>query len=98
MPDWLKILIDAGEFLAFGLYFLLLGSLARQQDTDVARQRPSSTWAYIQFALFILFTLLFFSMRTAAWLSTIFGALYLFSLILAIVLTIQMRQTIETVM
>lgn len=97
MPEWLKILLDTGEFLAFGFYFLLLGSLARQQDTDTERRGLSRIWAYIQFSLFLLFTVLFFSMKASALPYTIFGALYLFSLILAIVLTIQMRRTIEEV-
>jgi membrane-bound metal-dependent hydrolase YbcI (DUF457 family) len=96
MPDWLKIILDTGEFLAFGLYFLLLGSLARRQNTDAEHQRPSKIWAYIEFALFIVFTFLFFSVSTEGLQYTVFGALYLFSLIISIVVTIQMRQTIET--
>jgi len=96
MPDWLKIILDTGEFLAFGLYFLLLGSLARQQNTDEGRQRPIRTWTYVQLALFILFTGLFFTAGATGLPYTIFGALYLVSMILAIVVTIQMRKTIET--
>ena len=42
MPAWLKIFLDTGEFLAFGLYFLLLGSLARQYGTDAERQGGES--------------------------------------------------------
>lgn len=98
MPDWLKIILDTGEFLAFGLYFLLLGSLARRQNTDVNRQSSSKAWAYIELSLFILFTILFFSLGTRGLQNTIFGALYLLSLIIAIVVTIQMRKTIETLL
>ena len=96
MPDWLKIILDTGEFLAFGLYFLLLGSLARWQRTDAEREGSSKTWAYIEFALFILFTALFFMVGAAGLPYTIFGALYLLSLMIALVLTVRMKATIET--
>jgi membrane-bound metal-dependent hydrolase YbcI (DUF457 family) len=96
MPDWLKIILDTGEFLAFALYFLLLGSLARRQNTGGESQRSPSTWAYIQLALFILFTVLFFTLGATGLPYTIFGALYLLSMIIAVVLTIQMRKMIET--
>lgn len=96
MPDWLKIVLDTGEFLAFGLYFLLLSSLARQQNTDREHQRSSTVWAYVQFALFILFTILLFSVGSTGLPYIVFGALYLLSIVLALVVTIQMRKTIET--
>jgi membrane-bound metal-dependent hydrolase YbcI (DUF457 family) len=96
-PAWLKILLDTGEFLAFGLYFLLLGSLARRYNTDVNRRRSSSVWAYLQFTLFVLFTVIFFTLGTKGLQYTIFGGLYLLSLIVAIILTIRMRQTVEAI-
>lgn len=94
-PEWLRIILDTGEFLAFGLYFLLLSSLARRQGTDTERRGSTRTWAYIEFALFILFTLLFFMIGAEGLIYTIFGALYLLSLILAIVVTVRMRKTVE---
>ena len=97
VPDWLSILLDTGEFLAFGLYFLLLGSLARRQGTDGQHQGSLTTWAYLEFVLFILFTFLFFMMGARGLPYTIFGALYLLSLIAAIVVTIQMRKTINAI-
>ncbi len=96
VPEWLTILIDTGEFLAFGLYFLMLASLARRQNTDIERLGLSKVWAYIEFALFILFTTLFFSIGAQGLPHTIFGVLYLLSIIIAIVVTIQMRKTVET--
>ena len=96
MPDWLKILLDTGEFLAFGLYFLLLHSLAQRQNTDRERQGSPRTWAYVQFVLFVLFTVLFFTVSSTGLPYTIFGALYIVSMIVAVVVTIQMRKTIET--
>lgn len=95
-PTWLSIILETGEFLAFGLYFFLLSALARRQSTDREREGSAKTWAYIEFALFILFTVLFFSLGTQGLQYTIFGALYLISMIIAIVLTIQMRKTVET--
>jgi hypothetical protein len=94
-PGWLSMILDTGEFLAFGLYFLLLGSLARQQGTDGERQESPKIWAYIEFTLFILFTLLFFIVGAEGLPYTIFGALYLLSLMIAIVVTIRMRKTVE---
>ena len=95
IPDWLKTILDTGEFLAFGLYFLVLGSLARRQNTDGKHQASSRVWAYVQFILFVLFTALFFGAGSTGLLYTIVGALYLISMIIAIVLTIRMRKTIE---
>ena len=95
MPDWLNIILETGEFLAFGLYFLLLASLAERQNTDRQYQRTSKTWAYIEFVLFLIFAVLFFSLGGQGLQYTIFGALYLISMIMAIVITIQMRKTVE---
>ena len=96
MPAWLKILLDTGEFLAFGLYFLLLSSLAVRYGTDKERQSSSKIWAYIELSLFVLFTALFFIIGTKGLHYQLFGALYLLSLIVAIVMTIRMKQTVET--
>ena len=96
MPPWLKIFLDTGEFLAFGLYFLLLGSLARQYGTDAERQSSSKIWAYIEFGLFILFTVLFFAIGAKGLHNTIFGLLYLVSIVVAMIMTIRMKQTLES--
>ncbi len=97
VPDWLGILLEPGEFLMLGLYFLLLGSLARRQQTDREHQAGLQIWMYVELALFFLFTLLFFVIGAKGLPYTIFGALYLLSLILAFVLTIRMRRTVETI-
>lgn len=96
-PAWLKILLDTGEFLAFGFYFLMLGSLALRYGTDSTHRTSSKNWAYIEFGLFVLFTAYFFIVGTQGLQYTVFGGLYLLSLIVSIVLTIRMRQTIETI-
>jgi hypothetical protein len=96
-PAWLKIFLDTGEFLAFGLYFLLLGSLAREQNTNGDRRHSLNMWAILQFALFLLFTLMFFLVGSGGLQHTVFGALYLLSLIIAMIVTVRMRQTVETI-
>jgi hypothetical protein len=96
MPAWLKILLDTGEFLAFGLYFLLLSSLAHQYNTDTAHAGSSKTWAYIEFGLFILFTILFFAIGTKGLHYTIYGVLYLASMVVGMITTIRMKQTLES--
>lgn len=96
-PAWLKILLDTGEFLTFGFYFLLLGSLAMRRGTDASHQRSSTTWAYVEFALFILFTALFFIAGSRGLQYQVFGGLYLLSLIIAVIITIRMKQTVEAI-
>jgi hypothetical protein len=96
VPDWLGVVLETGEFLAFGLYFLLLKSLAQQQRTDIEHIAASRIWMYIEFVLFVIFTILFFIMGAQGLPYIIFGALYLVSVIVAIVITIRMRKTVET--
>ena len=96
-PAWLKILLDTGEFLAFGLYFMMLGSLALRYGTDIPRRASSKTWMYIEFTLFVLFTVLFFTVGTKGLVYQAFGGLYLLSLIVGIVITIRMKRTVETI-
>lgn len=97
VPAWLSILLETGEFLAFGLYFLVLGSLARRQNTDQEHQRSSKIWGYIEFVLFLVFAVLFFRSGAEGLQYMVFGALYLISTVIAIVITIQMRKTVETI-
>jgi hypothetical protein len=97
VPPALQILLDTGEFLAFGLFFALLSSLANRHQTDQARLGSLRIWMYVQFGLFLLFTFLFFFMPTLPLLYTIYGALYLVSLIAAMIITVQMQKTVEAV-
>lgn len=96
-PPWLKILLDTGEFLMFGLIFVIYGSLSRQHGTDGQRQSTLRAWTYAQFIIFVLFTALFFFMPEFPLLYTIFGAMYLVSLIAAVIITIQLRATVEMI-
>jgi len=95
-PDWMQILLDTGEFLAFGLYFVLLLSSVHRTRINMNRQTALRGWAYLQFALFVLFTILFFFAATLPLLHTIYGALYLVSLMAAIVLTVNVREMVES--
>ena len=95
VPTWLKIILDTGEFLAFGLYFMLLVSLSQRHTTDVTRQNSTRIWAYIEFALFVLFTVLFFAIGTKGLHYQVFGALYLISLIVGMTITARMKDTVE---
>jgi len=95
VPAWLKIILDTGEFLAFGLYFLLLVSLSQRHNTDTARQRSTRAWAYIELVLFVVFTALFFSIGAKGLIYQIFGALYLISLIVGMAITTKMKDTVE---
>ena len=95
-PDWLEILLNTGEFLAFGCYFLLLALLAKRYNIDTEHRVTLRIWTYIEFVLFVLFTILFFRFGAQGIQYTVFGALYLLSALVAVVITIQMRKTIET--
>lgn len=95
-PEWLGILLETGEFLGFGLYFLLLGSLARQLHTDTEHRSSTRIWMYTEFLLFVIFTALFFSLGAEGLPYTVFGALYLLSAVVAVVITVRMRKTVET--
>lgn len=95
-PEWLKILLDTGEFLAMGLYFLLLVSLSRRHGKDSNQQGSTQVWAYIELGLFVVFTALFFAIGTQGLIYQIFGALYLVSLIVGITITTRMKQSIES--
>ncbi|HSL29424.1 MAG TPA: metal-dependent hydrolase [Anaerolineales bacterium] len=96
-PGWLRLLLDSGEFLGFGLYFLLLSSLAQKNNTDQGHRSSARMWMYTQFALFPVFTVLFLTLGAEGILYIVFGALYLLSLIAAMTMTIRMRRTVETV-
>jgi membrane-bound metal-dependent hydrolase YbcI (DUF457 family) len=93
-PEWWSKLMMPTEFLFFALLFLLFANLARKQNTDTDYLRKLSIWTYIQFALFVVFTVLVYTMQKGF--MTPYGAIYLLSLGLAFAVTIRMRETIET--
>lgn len=83
---------QAAEFLFFGVYLWLLGSWARKFGTDGEFLGKLRFWMWFEFALFVAFfaLLLFGKVFT-----TISGALYLVSILMAFFVTIRMRKTVE---
>ncbi|HFQ92698.1 MAG TPA: hypothetical protein ENK32_01715 [Anaerolineae bacterium] len=81
------------EFLFFALFFLGLGWMARRQNSDIQSIRSLNVWTAVQFLLFIIFTVMVFTMESGFF--TIYGGVYLLSLLLALGITLKMRQTIE---
>jgi len=101
-PVWLSILLDTAEFLMFGLYFLLLVSLSRKSDMDTNRQGSTKIWAYVEFGLFVIFTVLFFNVNSTgldyakSLYYKIYGGLYMVSLIAGMIITTRMKQSVES--
>ena len=67
--------------------------MAKQMHTDADYTGKLRVWMVVQAVLFIIFTILVFVMDTGF--MTIYGAVYLLSLFLAIGVTIRMRGTLE---
>lgn len=92
-PEWFDKLMLSAEYLFLALYFVLLYFLARKYKTDQDYQKMLLAWTTLQAALFIVFTVLVYTMSKGF--TTINGAVYLFSLFLAIGVTIRARKTVE---
>ena len=93
VPDWLGKFLMPAEFLCFGLFFLMLASIARKHKTDVGYQPRLRVWMIVQFLLFAVFTIMVYSMDSGF--MTIYGAVYLLSLFLAFGVVIRMQDTVE---
>jgi membrane-bound metal-dependent hydrolase YbcI (DUF457 family) len=94
-PEWWSKLMMPAEFLFFALLFVLLDVTARRRDTDADFLRPLRVWTGVQGVLFVVFTVLVYTMEKGFMIP--YGALYLLSLGLAFGVTIRMRETVETV-
>ncbi len=94
-PAWWSKLMMPVELLCFALFFVLLDRTARKQNTDGGFLRTLRVWTIVQSILFIIFTVLVYTM--AKGFMTIFGLPYLLSLGLAFGVTIRMRETVEAV-
>jgi membrane-bound metal-dependent hydrolase YbcI (DUF457 family) len=92
-PDWFANLLMPLELLFFAAYFYWLGQTARRQGTNLDKVRGVGVWTAVQLILFLIFTVLVYTLSSGF--MTIYGATYLLSLIVAAVLTVQMRETIE---
>ncbi len=94
-PEWWSKLMMPTEFLFFALLFLLFARLSRKQNTDTDYLRTLSIWTNIQLFLFVVFTVLVYTMQKGF--MTPYGAIYLLSLGLAFAVILRMRETIETI-
>jgi hypothetical protein len=92
-PAWFDKLMMTAEFLFFGLFFLGLSTLAGRQGTDLGYLRRLKVWTWAQFGLFVIFTVLVYTLSKG--LMTPYGLVYLLSLGLAIGVTLRMRRTID---
>lgn len=90
---WFMAFMNPVEMLMFAVYLYALGAWARQYGTNTDFQPKLFNWMIFELVLFIIFTLLMFTMDTGF--LTIFGALYLFSLFMVFFVTIRMRDTVE---
>ena len=84
----------AAEFLLIALFFILLAKLAQKQGTDKEFLKKLKTWTWIEIVLFAIFLVLVYTWKSFF---IPFGAFYIFSLSLAVVVSIRMRKTIETI-
>jgi len=92
-PTWLITFLEPAEFLFFGLFLWALGTWAHKFGTDSEFMGKHRIWMWLEFALFAIFTLLFYFVKSGYY--TIYGALYLFSIFMAFFVTIRMRKTVE---
>ena len=93
--SWWMTLMQPAEFLFFALFFLNLYFLARKQASDTAYMGKLRIWIGLQLVLFTVFLVLAFTMSKGF--MTIYGAVYLLSLGLAVGVVIRMQETIEYV-
>ncbi len=92
-PDWWTKLMYPVELLFFALFFLTLDSMARKQGSDLRYLGKLRIWTGLEGVLFLVFLVLVYTLSKGF--MTIFGAVYLLSLGLAIGIAIRMRTTIE---
>jgi membrane-bound metal-dependent hydrolase YbcI (DUF457 family) len=95
-PEWWSKLMMPAEFLFFALFFVLLDLTARKRSTDSDFLRPLRVWSVVQGLLFVVFTVLVYTMEQGF--MTLYGALYLLSFGLSFGVTIRMRETVEAVL
>jgi membrane-bound metal-dependent hydrolase YbcI (DUF457 family) len=92
-PEWWRKLMMPVEFLFFALFFVVLDVTARKRSTDLEFLHTLRVWAMVQGVLFVIFTVLVYTMEKGF--MTPYGALYLLSLGLPFGITVRMRETVE---
>jgi len=93
VPEWWTKLMMPVENLFFALFFLLLASTAKKQNTDAEYLSKLRIWTWVQGIAFIALLVMVYTMKSGF--LTIYGALYLLSLGLTFGITIRMRKTVE---
>ncbi|WP_420627406.1 metal-dependent hydrolase [Candidatus Leptofilum sp.] len=95
LASWVNLWegVTPPEMLFFAAYFYWLAHTAQQQGTNLDKARSVRVWTAVQLILFLIFTVLVYTLNSGF--MTIYGRIYLLTLIVAAVLTIQMRKTIE---
>lgn len=93
-PAWFTTLLEPAELLFFALYFVWLAKAAKDHHTNTDFLSALYLWTVAMVALLIVFTPLAYLMSRGF--LTIFGAAYLISITAAFIITIRMRQTVET--
>ena len=89
---WADKFESAVEFGLMALFLYMLGRLASKQATDTDFLSKLNVWIGIETALFVVFLVLVY---VWAGYFIAFGAAYIFSLLLTIIITFRMRKTIE---
>ena len=92
-PTWFMAFMNPAEMLMFAIYLYALSAWARKYGTNTDFQPKWFNWMILELVLFITFALLMFTMD--AGFLTIFGMLYLLSLLMVFFVTIRMRDTVE---
>ena len=88
-------LMDPLEFLFIALFFYMLLVLAKKHRTDTGFLRTLNVWMIVEIVLFVVFLPLLYTPIKIVY--TLYGLLYLVSLIAALVITVRMRATVEAV-
>ena len=95
VPAWFMTLMNPLEFLFLALFFYMLLALAQKYKTDSDFLRTLRVWMIVELALFVVFLPLLYTPVKIVY--TVYGLLYLISLIAALVITVRMRATVEAV-
>jgi membrane-bound metal-dependent hydrolase YbcI (DUF457 family) len=92
-PAWWMTLMQPAEFLFLALFFFNLYFLARKQGSNLNYLGKLRVWIGLEILMFVVFLVLAYTLPKGF--LTIFGAVYLLSLGLAVGVAIRMRGTIE---
>ena len=89
---WADKFESAVEFGLIALFLYMMGRFASKQGTDTEFLSKLNIWIWIEVALFAIFLVLVY-----VWSGYFiaYGAAYIFSLLLAVIITFRMRKTVD---